>query len=292
MYDGKRCDLKILSLLKNTKVWVLTAAVLLIIFIIFSGMDSRLKIVKYDIKSEKIHSPVHLAVVSDLHSCYYGDGQNELVDMIIQQNPDILLYAGDILDDKMPDDNAVILLKALQDKYPSYYVTGNHEYWSREPENKIRIMRDYGVKVLQGEWDNISINGQTINICGIDDPDVDRYTTPQVPFDEQLKSLKNAADNGGYTILLSHRPELINEYARYPFDLILSGHAHGGQWRVPGIINGIFSPNQGFFPRYAGGRYNKNGMTMIVSRGLAKESTKMPRIYNRPELAIVDLAAE
>jgi predicted MPP superfamily phosphohydrolase len=101
--------------------------------------------------------------------------------------------------------------------------------------------------------------------------------------------LKDVHKNGHYTILLAHRPEEIERYSAYHFDLVLSGHAHGGQWRLPGIVNGLLAPDQGWFPRYAGGEYLVNGTTLIVSRGLARESTRIPRIFNRPELVVVDL---
>ena len=261
----------------------------LFVFLIL-GFDTRLKVVKYSIQSEKIHAPVRMVLITDLHSCYYGAGQRELVDAIHRQKPDLVLYAGDILDDELPDDNTIVLLKALQGKYPAYYVTGNHEFWSRKVEQKIAVMRQHGVTVLRGEWETLATaNGQTLNICGVDDPDVDVYTRPLRPFQEQLQSLQNAAENGAFTILLSHRPELIEKYARYSFDLVLSGHAHGGQWRVPKLLNGFYSPNQGFFPKYVAGPYTRGNMTLLVSRGLAKESTRVPRFYNRPELLVVDV---
>ena len=265
---------------------------LLLLAMLIPGLDTRLQTTHYQIHSAKIHAPVRIVLVSDLHSCFYGDGQKTLVDAIHKQNPDLILYAGDILDDDIPDNNTIVLLKALQDKYPAYYVTGNHEFWSRAIDKKIAVMQQHGVKVLRGERDTVSINGQTLNICGVDDPDVDVYTNPQRTFQQQLHSLQNAADNGAFTILLAHRPELLDEYARFPFDLVLSGHAHGGQWRIPKLLNGgFYSPNQGFFPKHAGGKYAHDATTLIVSRGLAKESTRVPRIYNRPELVVVDVSA-
>ena len=96
-------------------------------------------------------------------------------------------------------------------------------------------------------------------------------------------------DTGAYTILLAHRPEYYETYCNYSFDLVLCGHAHGGQWRIPYLINGLYAPNQGIFPKYAGGRYDGDKTTMIVSRGLDIETTWVPRIFNRPELVIIDL---
>ena len=108
-------------------------------------------------------------------------------------------------------------------------------------------------------------------------------------INEQLSKVNELSQNDNYTILLSHRPELFELYTTYNFDLVLSGHAHGGQWRIPGILNGVYAPNQGLFPEYAGGEYQDNGTTMVVSRGLARETTLAPRIFNRPELVIIDL---
>ena len=113
-----------------------------------------------------------------------------------------------------------------------------------------------------------------------------------MPFDKQLKQADEAVNKEEFTILLSHRPELAERYQKYDFDLVLCGHAHGGQWRLPGVINGLDAPHQGVFPQYAGGRFDFENQTLIVSRGLARESTLVPRIFNRPELVIVDLESE
>ena len=123
----------------------------------------------------------------------------------------------------------------------------------------------------------------------MDDPDVIDYTDDGIAIEEQLSKAETAANLENFTVLLSHRPELAELYSTYPFDLVLSGHAHGGQWRIPGILNGLYAPHQGLFPEYAGGRYEFAQQTFIVSRGLARESTKVPRIFNRPELVIVDV---
>ena len=108
-------------------------------------------------------------------------------------------------------------------------------------------------------------------------------------FDQQLDALKAQAQEANFTILLTHRPELFERYVARGFDLVLCGHAHGGQWRIPGVLNGLLAPNQGLFPPYAGGRYERGNTTMIVSRGLAKETTFVPRILNPPELVVVTI---
>jgi predicted MPP superfamily phosphohydrolase len=139
-----------------------------------------------------------------------------------------------------------------------------------------------GVNVLQGDCRSIGVNGNTITFCGVDDPDSDVY-------ESHLKRVCDQITEEGFHVLLAHRPERIEEYLECPFDLILSGHAHGGQWRLPGIINGLYAPHQGLFPKYAGGRYDFEDAVFVVSRGLARESTKIPRMFNRPELVVTHL---
>lgn len=254
------------------------------------AFNTKLKIQHYSLESEKLTAPVRIVLITDLHSCSYGKGQRELIDAIHAQKPDIILLGGDICDDKLPHLNTELVLRAIADKYPCYYVTGNHEYWSREIEKILKIFESYNVPVLEGSFDTIDVRGQKLNICGISDPDILKYTDKNYSITEQLKDAAVASENGNYSILLAHRPELIDSYLNYDFDLILAGHAHGGQWRLPGIINGLFAPNQGFFPRYAGGKYRFEDSYMIVSRGLARESTRIPRIFNRPELVVIDLS--
>lgn len=282
---GKRLEKK-----RKKQIVITVAAVLLVLLMI--ACDARLKIVCYTVESKKINQPVRLALITDLHSCSYGKKQSTLVDAVKKQNPDVVLLGGDIFDDKLSYDNAEVAIRQLAEQYPCYYVTGNHEYWSQDIGTILEIVRSCGITILSGDCDTIEINGQTINICGVDDPDVAEYLVEGVPIETQLMMAEEAVTSAGtehYTILLSHRPELYELYQDYDFDLVLSGHAHGGQWRIPGLLNGLLAPNQGLFPKYAGGRYDYETGTMIVSRGLARESTPIPRIFNRPELVIIDV---
>lgn len=279
---------------KRTKMLLILSAVL--ICLILPGFYNALKVVRYDIPAGGISHPIRIALVTDLHSCAYGDGQRELADAIGKENPDLILLGGDIFDDDLPDDNAIAFLRAVGGEYPCYYVTGNHEHWSGRAafEKKMEALKDCGVTRLSGDAVTLEIRGDRIRICGVDDPsawaDIDGFKEhPEGSFREQLAHVAARTDDGIFTILLTHRPEKMDEYSRYGFDLVLSGHAHGGQWRLPGIINGLWAPNQGLFPVYAGGRYEQNDTVMIVSRGLARESTGVPRWYNRPELVVIDL---
>ena len=262
---------------------------LLIITLVVLGLNTNLKTTFYEVQSDKVNSPVKIAFISDFHSCYYGEDQKILLNAIDAQNPDVVLYGGDIFDDRQPYDNAIALLKAMQNKYPAYYVTGNHEYRNGEADILKDIVRSYNIKVLENEQDTININGEIINIFGANDPDSNIYISPVQYFQQQLEVVKYINDNGNFTILLTHRPELFSTYKDYPVDLALAGHAHGGQWRIPWILNGVYSPNQGFFPKYPGGKYEHDDTTMIVSTGLSNRMFLVPRIYNPPEIVIINI---
>ena len=142
----------------------------------------------------------------------------------------------------------------------------------------------HGVTALNGEALPLEVNGQHLLLCGLSDP------RESPAFEENLSALNQQAQNAEtFTLLLSHRPARIEQYLPGGWDLILSGHAHGGQWRLPGVQNGLLAPDEGLFPRYSGGRFDLDGTAFIVSRGLARESTRVPRLFNPPELVLVDI---
>ena len=148
-------------------------------------------------------------------------------------------------------------------------------------------LKNSGVTVLRGNTQSVELNGNKIVVHGIDDPEMMTFSMVFTETQEQLNEVGKNVNPDYYNILLSHRPEYIPEYMEYGFDLTLSGHAHGGQIRIPYLLNGLFAPNQGFFPKFAGGKYDLDGKTAIVSRGLSKENTKLPRIFNPPELVFI-----
>lgn len=234
----------------------------------------------------KIGSPVRFALVTDLHSCYYGKDQLQLIRMIDKEKPDAILLSGDIFDDRLGQKNARIFIEGVADRYPCFYVTGNHEFWSKKEDEMKEFLASKGVTVLEGNARNISINGNDIDICGVDDP---TYMT-ESEWKERLDRADKESNSENYRILLSHRPEKVEVYEKYNFDLILCGHAHGGQWRIPFTKRGVAAPNQGLLPAYVDGLYDlDNGSEMIVSRGLARERMPYPRFFNHPEVVIIDI---
>lgn len=264
--------------------------VLSLAFVVLA-IDSRLKTVYYKIENPKSETPFRIALITDLHSCTYGgEDQSDLIEAVRAQKPDIVLFGGDIFDNRrMPDENSVTVLKTLGAEFECYFVSGNHEARHGKLYYYKEIAASCGITVLDGTHTKMAISAVsgTPDIYGFDD------TNAYGNLSSQLDHIREISGNyhfeESFNILLIHRPENFEHYADLGFDLVLCGHAHGGQWRIPGILNGLYCPGEGIFPKYAGGLYEKDGTAMIVSRGLAKESNPVPRIFNRPELVIIDI---
>lgn len=254
-------------------------------------------------KAANLPRPVVLALITDLHSCFYGENAQQIMDVLRARNPDAILLGGDIYDDELPTTHTDALLSQLGSITPNvYYVNGNHELYlpAAQYQELERKIRDFGIEILHAQGAQVIIDNapSTLHIWGVSDPVMGR-------FEADLQAVGARADASNINLLLSHRPERIDEYTRYPFDIITSGHAHGGQWRLPMLINGIFAPDQGLLPSFAGGEYFIENQSLdkksppsakpahsqfIVSRGLARESTRIvPRIFNRPELVFITL---
>ncbi len=253
----------------------------------YFAMNKKMCLKTYPVFSEKIKTPVKIIQISDLHSSKYGEECSELVEAVTNISPDIVVMTGDILDNRVPNGACFKFLKNIASLYPCYYVSGNHEVYTHLADAIKEKLASYGIRVLEGEIETVRIGEQNIAVGGVDDPieSPDRYGRL---WEDQLTDCGKTLDGNYFSILLSHRPELISYYEETPFDLVLCGHAHGGQVIVPGLINGLYAPHQGFFPKYAGGEYiMANGGKMIVSRGLSKHV--LPRVFNRPELVLVTL---
>lgn len=239
---------------------------------------------------------VRMLLITDLHSCKYGRNQSQLIEMVKKEAPDIIMFGGDIFDDRLPDDNAQTVVRQLSKLYPCYYVTGNHEYRSGQMHAYVHahmradyiksFLRDEGVRVLEGDCETLLLKGCAIDICGVDDP----AGTGDAAWKDSLAGAYAQTDSEHLRVLLTHRPERVSAYEQYDFDLILAGHAHAGQIRIPFFNRGLLAPNQGFFAKYVSGIYTlSNGSVMAVSRGLARESTPFPRFFNHPEIVVLDI---
>ncbi|PYG87034.1 hypothetical protein LY28_02417 [Ruminiclostridium sufflavum DSM 19573] len=277
--------------MKKKRKYLIIICTGLLVIILICAFYNGLVVNKFNITAEKLNEneAIRLVLISDLHSHIYGKNQSKLVKLIERQKPDIIALAGDIADDEEAFEGTELFLAGIKGMAPAYYVTGNHEFWSEDVKDIKDKIKKYDVNILENTFERIRIKNSDIIVCGIEDPEVVKYEKPDMNYYEELQRLfSQMQDKQGYKILLAHRPELIEIYKKYSFDLVLSGHAHGGQIRIPFILNGLFAPNQGWFPEYAGGAYEYKSLTHIVSRGLSY-NPRLPRIFNPPEVVVIDL---
>lgn len=274
----------------KSKIIIISLLTIFFIAAFYNGLVVR----HYSINTDKLkaNQSVKIVLITDLHSHLYGKEQQKIVKKIRTQNPDIIALGGDILDDVAPIHGTEVFLEAIKDIAPVYYVTGNHEIWTREVDKVKNLFKKYDVTVLENNYEEVSIRGIELIIAGVEDPDIIPYERPESNwYTEVEQSLIHVPNTEGFKILLSHRPELVNFYTTLDFDIVLSGHAHGGQVRIPFLLNGLYAPHQGFFPKYAGGVYEHKNMTHIVSRG-ASFNLLLPRIFNPPEVVSITIQGE
>lgn len=231
---------------------------------------------------------VHL---SDLHSKKFGNNQQSLVTKIKKAKPNLILFTGDLVDSKhYVEENSLMLIKEIVKIAPVYFVTGNHEKWSGNFHDLEQKLIEQGVKILRNDSVKIKRAEDEIHLVGIDDPSFNDdmpYADDSSIATREIEKALAKSNQSTFNILLSHRPELFSTYASLDIDLTFSGHAHGGQIRLP-FIGGVIAPNQGFFPKYANGKYTQKNSVMIVSRGLGN-SIIPQRIFNRPQIIVATL---
>ena len=238
-------------------------------------------------------SGFQIAQVSDLHNAEFGENNAELLKLLSESRPDIIAITGDLIDANHTD--VGIALGFAQESVkiaPTYYVTGNHEATCSQYGDLKAGLEEAGVIVLEDEAISLERGGETIALLGLADPDFmvkgDMFGEVPAMVSTKLKNL--IGDESGYTILLSHRPELFETYVDGGIDLVFSGHVHGGQFRLP-FIGGLVAPKQGLFPKYDAGLYTGGGTSMVVSRGIGNSIIPF-RFNNRPEIVLVELNAK
>lgn len=232
--------------------------------------------------------------ISDLHNKEFGNSQKELIKKTNKIDPDVIFITGDIIDSRRTSEDEIYIamnyVKEAVKIAPVYYVSGNHEFRSGF-YNEIKVeLKEAGVNVLDNDASNITLGKDTISIMGLSDITFSlrnyKNINIQRDIEDKLSTLK-LMNNDNFSILLSHRPELISSYAASNMDIVFSGHAHGGQIKLP-FIGGLIAPDQGLFPKYTEGMYVYDDTSLIVSRGLGNSLFPF-RIFNRPELVVVTL---
>lgn len=278
-------------MIKKHKKLLITLAALLILLCI--ALYQGLTVTRYTVQTDKLEAgqTLRFALATDLHSYIWGRDQAPLINKILESDPDAVLLVGDIYDNVTPPEGVRLLLAGLAGKVPIYYSTGNHEYWTGDMDTVLGLFKEYGVTILQDEWEQLSVRGMTVTLAGACDPV--RRDWDENGYDPEEALRKGFADlpTDVPSILMAHRPNWIDRYAQYPFDVVLSGHNHGGQVRIPFLIDGLVDPDTWKMPKYPGGVYTDHGLTHIVSRGIGVNK-RLPRVFNPPELVLVELAGQ
>ena len=263
---------------------VFLAAIAAILALFNWGTKTRIVTRYYEITDARIHDEVRIAIVCDLHGAQYGKKQSDLIAALEEASPTVVLLLGDIYDQDGIESHAVELIDALSSRFTCYFVPGNHEYKSGELNMIRNLLRESNIPNIAGETVTLQVKDTQVQIFGIDDGQGGKA--------KQLWQIENAAKQRKsdiYSILAIHVPNGVESYLHYGFDLMLSGHTHGGQIILPHVLNGLYAPGQGFFPKYGGGRYDFGKQTLIISRGLSQKPLWLPRFGNPPELSIITL---
>lgn len=257
----------------------------------------RVKTTRYRLIADHLPSSFYgfrIALLSDIHSRNFGEKQEQLLRRVRAIKPDLILIAGDWVDAKYGNlEDCLEQARLLRRIAPVCGVYGNHERRRIQREGRDLLAAAFakaGVQMLHTSGTRVEKDGMYINLIGVEDP----ATLPEKPsrkqmvqaMEEMLARVTHGIGPDEFTILVSHRPEFLTVYANYPIDLVVAGHAHGGQVRLPGV-GGLFAPGQGLFPKYTGGRYDEQDTAMIVSRGLGGHAPV--RIFNMPELVVITL---
>lgn len=279
--------------ISNRGLKILIVIFIIIIFLFWQNND--IVVTEFEYKNSKIpleFENFSILQVSDLHNKRFGKNQHKLIEEIEKSKADIIVITGDLVDRRKYNlEKAIEFIREAVKYAPVYYVSGNHEAWSGKYDEVKQALLEEGVIVLENESQLIVKNGNSIQICGVKDPAfltsgyIDGTDTSELE-----SNLKSWSDDVVFKILLSHRPELFDIYKANNIDLVFSGHAHGGQFRIP-FLGGLIAPNQGFFPKYSSGLYEDENTTMFVSRGLGNSIIPI-RLGNRPQLIKVILKSD
>ena len=265
--------------MKKRKKQILLGAVLFLAGWTLWG-NTALETNGYLIRSQRLPAEFdgfRIVQISDFHNAGFGD---KVISQVKAAHPDIIVITGDLIDSRRTDvEVALELVRQAVEIAPVYYVSGNHESRVEEYEELKQGLDDLGVTRLEFQKTTLWRDGASITLMGLNDPafllDPDPFLEAMTPPDD------------GYSILLSHRPERFETYVDAGVDLVFTGHAHGGQVRLP-LVGGLVAPNQGYFPKYDAGAFTEGNTTMLVSRGVGNSLCPL-RFNNRPEIVVATL---
>ncbi len=305
--------------MKSRKKRLITRLIVVLVILVFCWLQNNWLVVShYTYESAKVPQEFEgyrIVQISDLHNAVFGVNNVRLLEKIQELAPDMVVITGDVVDSNHTNvEVAVAFAKQVAAEYPTYYVTGNHENWLEESAwiELMNGLKDAGVICLADEAVEISKGGSSITLVGLNDESLSGLTLELMLMKagettgqgasgtvggEGQESSGADGDEGqelsgaGTTklqILLAHEPQYLENYSQAGVDLVLTGHAHGGQFRIPFIGGGLVAPDQGFFPKYTEGVHVMDETTMIISRGLGNSIIPV-RLFNLPEIVCVEL---
>ncbi len=267
--------------------------IVVLIFSVFLYFDNgRLTLTRYTIDDSRLpeaFSGLRIVQLSDVHDAGFGEGQSRLVERVRREKPDLIFITGDFIDSNRYDlDRSMDMIPGLTAVADVFYVIGNHEVATNRIEEITGALEEAGVHVLRNEAMVIGDGEDRLAIAGIDDLLIGAGVEGEDAYTEDsLAAALSGIPGGAYTLLLAHRPEQFGAYAAADIPLTFSGHAHGGQVRLP-FIDGIVAPGQGWFPSLTSGVHDQGGSRLIISRGLGNSIIPL-RVFNPPEIVSVTL---
>ncbi len=282
-----------IKLNKKRLFYAICVVFLCVVFCIWQNND--LEVTHYTYSSNDItfdFNGYRIVQVSDLHNKKFGTKSNQLIEEIKKLQPDMIVITGDLVDSNHTNIDVVIdFLKQAVTIAPCYYITGNHELWLEEEVRNDLMKRiintgtilldDKVVEITPNNNSNEDYNSNSLILTGLDDGSL---------YGDTLHKLTKDIDEKQFVLLLAHEPQNFENYSNENIDLILSGHAHGGQIRLP-FVGGLVAPDQGFLPQYTEGFHSRNDVSMIISRGLGNSIIPI-RLFNRPEIVCIELQTE
>ena len=267
----------VLSLLGWALVWGNTALVTANVLVCSNGIPEAF-------------DAYRIVQISDLHDAQIGENNEKLIAMTAEAEPDCIVLTGDFVDSsRFHPERSLSVAESLVKIAPVYYVSGNHEAILPDEDYQALTdgLRGLGVCVLEDESAELTRDGQSIRLIGL--TDIGFHPGTLVEKKDALRTALSALlPEDEFSVTLAHRPELMDVYTECGAPLVLSGHAHGGQIRLPGI-GGLIAPGQGLFPKYTEGKYEENGTTLVVSCGIGNSVLPL-RVNDRPQIVVVQLA--
>ena len=299
MKDDLKCNL--LSSFQQRKMLLLSGIVVLLIvgLVIKNNLyesEYSLSSISYEVKADKIQKSIRLVQITDLHNSIFGDNNQNLLDLVAEQAPDLILITGDLLNsDESETDTATNLISGLGSIAPVYVSLGNHEveYQQNYGIDITQLYEDTGAVVLDRQYQDLEVNGQKVRLGGIYGYCLpEKYLETNEANPEECAFLSDFQNTDLYTILMCHMPVcwLINDgLDEWDVDCVLAGHVHGGQVILP-LIGGVYAPDMGWFPGKLQGLYSSEdgSSTMVLSTGLGNTES-VPRFNNIPEVVTVDI---